>query len=71
MDSPKYVFSKIPNDAEGHAFVEEMKKYLNKNRYELVKKGQGLMDGVDWRRYTHGQPISKSTHLRIYIKEKR
>ena len=38
MDSPKYVFSKIPNDAEGHAFVEEMKKYLNKDRYELVKK---------------------------------
>ena len=71
MSSTTDVFSKRPNDAAGHALLEAMKKYLNKGRYELVKKGQGLMDCVDWRRYTHGQPISKSTHLRIYIKEKR
>ena len=50
--------------------MEQLKKYLNKDRYELRKRGQGLVDGEDWRRYTHGQPISKSTHLRIYIEDK-
>ena len=50
--------------------MEQLKKYLNKDRYELRKRGQGLVDGVDWRRYTYGQPISKSTHLRIYIEDK-
>ena len=70
MNVPKYIFTRIPNDEEGNQFVEQLKKYLNKDRYELRKRGQGLVDGEDWRRYTHGQPISKSTHLRIYIKDK-
>ena len=70
MKVPKYIFTKIPNDEEGNEFVEKLKKYLNKDRYELQKRGQGLIDGVDWRLYTHGQPVNKSTHLRIYIKDK-
>tara|TARA_R100001594_G_scaffold149438_1_gene207247 strand:+ start:617 stop:838 length:222 start_codon:yes stop_codon:yes gene_type:complete len=70
MDIPKYVFTRIPNDDEGKTLVAAMKKHLNKDRYQLRIKGQGLIEGEDWRQYTYGQPLNKSTHLRIYIVEK-
>ncbi len=71
MDIPKYVFTRIPNDDEGKALVNAMKKYLNKGRYKLRVKGQGLIQGENWRHYTYGQPLDKSTHLRIYVTEKK
>ena len=71
MEIPKYLFTRIPNDDEGKALVAAMKKHLNKDRYQLRVKGQGLIEGENWRRYTYGQPIDKSTHLRIYVVEKK
>ena len=68
---PKYVFTRIPNDEEGQELVRLMKKYLNKSRYKIRVRGQGLVKGEDWRKYTYGQPLDKSTHLRIYIETKR
>ncbi len=62
-----YTFSEIPNNAEGQELVRLMRKYLNKDTYTLRVKGQYLKDGNDWRRYTYGQPISKSKCLRIYL----
>src|SRR6056300_1253273 len=41
-----YVFSEIPNDEEGTAFVKNMKQYLNKESYKIRVKGQYLKDEV-------------------------
>lgn len=71
MDSPKYLLTRVPNDDAGNKFIEDFKKYLNKDRYKVRVRGQGLIDGEDWRRYQYGQPISKSTHIRVYVEEKK
>lgn len=66
---PRYQFCEIPNTPEGWALVNSMKKYLNKQGYKLRVKGQH-MDAVakaNWRYYERGQPISRSTHLRVYL----
>ena len=66
-----YVFSEIPNDEEGNAFIKNMKQYLNKESYKIRVKGQYLKDEVKeadgWRPYTYGQPINKSKCLRVYV----
>jgi len=33
-------------------------------------RGQGLVDGANWRRHQYGAPLDKSTHMRVYIEEK-
>ena len=66
-----YVFSEIPNDEEGNAFIKNLKQYLNKESYKIRVKGQYLKDEVKevdgWRPYNFGQPISKSKCLRVYV----
>tara|TARA_E500000178_G_C16951141_1_gene721353 strand:+ start:569 stop:1120 length:552 start_codon:yes stop_codon:yes gene_type:complete len=61
------MFKDIPNDESGRAFIEQMKKHLNKDSYKIRVKGQYLIDGEDWKRYSYGQPISKSKCLRVYV----
>lgn len=68
--NPLYVFSRIPNDDDGRAFIAEMKQYFNRDRYKMRVRGQGLTEGTNWRHHTQGAPLSKSTHLRVYIEEK-
>ena len=70
MSAPLYCFSKIPNDDDGKRFLEDLKKYFNRDRYRMRVRGQGLKQGEDWRRYQYGQPIAKSDFLRVYIEEK-
>ena len=65
-----YVFSDIPNDDEGKAFVKKLKQHLNTDSYAMTIKGQYLKDGLNWRKFTYGQPLKHSKCLRIYIKEK-
>jgi hypothetical protein len=69
MDAFNYMFSNIPNNKEGKLLVKLMKKYLNKNRYNMRTRGQFLIDSEkpNWRKYQMGQPIAKSKCLRIYI----
>lgn len=67
---PKYVFSEVPNDEDGQAFIAQLRHYLNNSRYKLRVRGQHLKAGEDWRKYEMGQPIDKSTHLRVYVEEK-
>ena len=72
---PIYVFHDIPNDCEGQEFTDNLKKYVNKDRYKLRARGQyldksKLSKGESWRDYERGQPIDKSTHIRVYIDEK-
>jgi hypothetical protein len=66
-----YIFSEIPNDEKGQAFVKELKTFLNSDSYKIRVKGQYLKDSEKvnrgWRNYDRGQPISKSKCLRIYI----
>ena len=68
----KYVFKEIPNNAEGKLLVELMRKYLNRDTYGMRVRGQYMNDEArkNWRKYEMGQPISLSTHLRVYIEEK-
>jgi hypothetical protein len=73
MKQCRYVFSEIPNDDEGRAFIKLCRKYLHKPSYDLRLKGQYMNDEAkaNWRHYEAGQPIDKSTHLRVYINKKR
>ena len=66
-----YVLSDIPNDDEGKAFVKQLRQFFNKDRYTIRVRGQYLKDGLNWRHYTYGQPLTRSKCLRIYIREKR
>jgi hypothetical protein len=70
MYAPKYVFSKIPNNFKGRLLIKILKKFLNSDRYTMRVRGQGLIKGEDWRRYTYGAPLNKSTHLRVYFYDK-
>ena len=68
---PKYDFCEIPNDCEGQEFIDNVKKYLNTNKYKIRVRGQHVKEeykgtGVT----TNGQSIDQSTHLRVYIEEK-
>ena len=73
LNLSRYQFAEIPNDEEGLAFVKQLKTYLNKDRYKIVVKGQHMNDEAkaNWRKYVRGQPISLSTHLRVYVNEKK
>jgi hypothetical protein len=62
-----YQFTEVPNNDEGRAFVKQLKQYLNTEVYTVRVRGQHLKDGLDWRDYQYGQPISCSKNLRIYI----
>mgnify|MGYP003643974183 FL=1 len=70
MNSHKYVFSKIPNTIRGRILIKIMKEFLNSDRYTMRVRGQGLIKGENWRLYTYGAPLNKSTHLRVYFYEK-
>ena len=66
----RYVFSEIPNTEENMKMVKLMKKHINKDRYTLRWRGQYLIDGEDWKKYTDGQPMNKSKCIRVYIDSK-
>lgn len=66
----RYVLHQIPNTEEGKLLVLLLKKYLNSDRYKVRVRGQGLVEGEDWRKYTRGAPLDKSTHLRVYVDDK-
>tara|TARA_R100000808_G_C2141995_1_gene149793 strand:- start:1718 stop:1960 length:243 start_codon:yes stop_codon:yes gene_type:complete len=68
----KYQFCEIPNTDEGRELVRLMRKYLNKDVYNMRVKGHLLdSDKYDWRHFTYGSPIYASKALRIYIDGKR
>ena len=66
----RMMFKDIPNDEIGKAFVSQLKKYLNTDSYKIRVRGQYLIDGEDWKRYSYGQPIEKSKCLRVYVDKK-
>ena len=66
----RMMFQDIPNDASGRAFVAQLREYLNTDSYKIRVRGQYLIDGEDWKRYSYGQPISKSKCLRVYVDKK-
>jgi len=69
----RYVFKEIPNTDEGRLLVTLMKKHLNKQGYSMRVRGQYMNDKAraNWKRWEMGQPIPLSTHLRVYIEEKK
>ena len=67
-----YQFCEIPNDDEGKAFVKQLKTYLNKGVYKVRVRGQYLdTKKYRWEEYTYGAPLYASTHIRVYIEEKK
>ena len=69
---PKYDFCEIPNDKYGKAFVNAIKRYLNTKKYKMRVRGQHLKEELKGRGLArHGQSIDQSTHLRVYIEEKK
>ena len=64
-------FKKIPNDDFGKQFIKLLKIYLNKDGYKMRVKGQNVKDEFRKTGCTyHGQPISKSKNLRVYLDRK-
>lgn len=70
-DPVRYLFSRIPNDETGRAFIDQARLYLNSDRFKLRVRGQGLKAGEDWRKHEYGAPLSKSTHLRVYAEDQK
>ena len=70
-DPVRYLFSRIPNDKDGRAFIDQARQYLNADRFKLRVRGQGLKAGEDWRKHEYGAPLSKSTHLRVYADDQK
>jgi predicted nuclease with TOPRIM domain len=69
---PKYDFCEIPNDQYGKAFINAIKRYLNTKKYQMRVRGQHLKEELKGRGLArHGQSIDQSTHLRVYIEEKK
>jgi len=72
----RYVFSNIPNTEEGRQTVHKLRKWLNKDSYNMRVRGQyldksKLSEGESWRTYDDGQPLSKSKCIRLYIDKKK
>ena len=69
---PKYDFCEIPNSLYGRTFIDSIKKYLNTKKYKMRVRGQHLKEELKGRGLArHGQSIEESTHLRVYIEEKK
>ena len=66
----RMMFKDIPNDESGRTFVAQLREYLNTDSYKIRVRGQYLIDGEDWKRYSYGQPIEKSKCLRVYVDKK-
>ena len=74
--SPRYHLHEIPNDEHGESMIKWFKNYLNTDRYTIRVRGQHLDNtklgkNETWRDYEYGQPINKSSHLRVYIDQKK
>jgi len=72
----RYVFSNIPNTEEGRQTIHKLRKWLNKDTYNMRIRGQyldktKLSDGETWKNYNDGQPLSKSKCIRVYLDKKR
>lgn len=67
FQAKNYVFSDVPNTPENMKMIKLLKKHVNKDMYRVRWRGQYLVDGEDWRKYTDGQPLSKSKCIRVYI----
>ena len=72
----RYVFSNIPNTEEGKQIIHKLRKWLNKDTYNMRIRGQyldksKLERGESWKTYDDGQPLSKSKCIRVYLDKKK
>ena len=68
----RYVFSEIPNDEYGKKLTRGMKMYLNDESYTMRVRGQHLKPELyGTGKASYGQSIEDSTHLRVYIDNKK
>ena len=68
----RYQFCEIPNDEEGKAFVQQLKKYLNNHRYGIRVKGQYLdKEKYPDTYFDKGAKLDACTHIRVYVDEKK
>ena len=67
---PLYALGSIPNNEEGLNFIKLMKSFLNKDRYELVVRGQHKKDHIHWTECHYSVRRDQAKTLRVYIKDK-
>ena len=54
----------------GEDLIEIIKLFVNKDRYDFVKRGGKPDDTTSWKEYPFGVPIKKSKTLRFYVTDK-
>lgn len=66
---PRYVFTEIPQNAEGALFITLLKKYLNRRGYGMRVRAQhgkpGTYAGNNWGKSS--LKLDEATHFRVYI----
>ena len=67
---PLYALGSIPNNEEGLNFIKLLKSFLNKDRYEVVVRGQHIKDGIHWSGCPYHVRMDQAKTLRVYIKDK-
>jgi hypothetical protein len=70
-NTSQYVFQNIPNTEEGEQFVKDMRGFLNKDRYQIVKKFQHAIPGA-YKGKPRMDPLPKefAQHIRLYVTDK-
>jgi hypothetical protein len=62
-------FLLVPATPEGQAFFKQLRRYLNKEQFGLIRRGRGRpTDGS--RRPPHGTPVGKASGWAIYLSDK-
>jgi|TARA_R110000824_G_scaffold141914_2_gene308799 hypothetical protein len=70
-NTSQYVFQNIPNTEEGEQFVKTLRGFLNKDRYQIVKKFQHAIPGA-YKGKPRMDPLPKefAQHIRLYVTDK-
>ena len=66
--APSYFLSKVPNDAEGRAFMESMRKYRNP-AYHIRCRGNGRNEAAKAAglKFNQSSPLEHAKEFRVYI----
>jgi ribosomal protein L13E len=57
----------IPNDVRGRLILWVIRRYLNSDRYKVVKRGRGAVVPM---RYAFGVPLNNAKRIGVYIDDR-
>lgn len=61
---PIHLLSNVPNNEEGKKVIEDLRKYLNKNRYKVRVRGRGTRKEYGTQSYI---PLKYAEKFSIYV----